>query len=1108
MKRRIAYPLLAFSLALAVLWSGGKDVASVSGQEPATKAAEQAADPKAPPKAGELKAPAEEAKKVEEAKKAEEPAKKVEETKKAEEPAKKVEDTKTTEEPAKKVEETKKTEEPAKAPEKSTEKADAAAPVEPGKAAKTPTEAKAEKDKKAELKKAGSNNWMLDVLVVAGVIVLPIGIGYYGGRALRMEDLSWKIWLVSFTTLFAVTICVMGTIKLGIDLKGGAILVYEVDHSQLGNNDIRMDELLMAITKRVNPGGLKEVVVRPLGADQIEIILPEADEEEAARIEKLISNTGSLEFRILANNRDHQNEMRLADKDGPKNVMEELDGKKREVARWVPIAKFEENNLLKREGLRFQPRGGGLGLETSDFANLTRVTPAGVNEILVVIDEQNIEGKHLARVGEANDDRGGPAVSFSFKTDGSYLFGQLTGDNLPETGRGNPYKRQLGIILSGDLYTAPDINSRITETGIIEGEFTRNEVRDYVSILQAGSLPTDLQRVPISKAITGATLGEDTVAEGKRAIVISLFAVLIFMLFYYRFAGVVADIVLIMNLIFTLALMILFSAVFTLPGIAGMVLTVGMAVDANVLIYERMREELSRGATLRMAIRNGFDRATTTIVDANLTTLITALVLYWIGTDQVKGFAVTLFIGIALSMYTAIFVARLAFDIVDRKRWVTSLNMVKLLNAPKFDYLSNAKTFIGISVVTILLGLACVFSLGKNLLDIDFTGGSSLQVVFDSQLPASELPKLEDVRKAADKVLPDVVVKNLQLGDERPGIRYAIDTSLEDENEAQKLLTKAFEGKLEHNQVAVTSKPSPEAAAADKVAPRIFDLKFKKVISHSALQDKLVAECKKLNVPENLAVTAPGYDEGSSKAFGEWKLTLNATESQATAVTTDFAKTLEDTPYFPSPRKVGSQLAASTCYLALVAIGISLVCIIIYLWFRFHRPMFGVAAVVAVVHDVLITLGALAASHYLYKGLGWALVEPFKINLTIVAAFLTIIGYSLNDTIVIFDRIREIRGKSTEMTPKMINDSINQTLSRTILTTFTTLLVVIILYVGGGEGLRAFSFALLIGLLAGTYSTVFIASPVLLWLYDYGKANAERERGQGNQPNRAKAAAT
>ncbi len=640
------------------------------------------------------------------------------------------------------------------------------------------------------------------LLVMVGVFVLPLAIGHYIGKAVRMPDQSWRIATVLFSLFAASAVTWYGwPPKLGIDLSGGSILVYEVDEQAKDpGTTVDMEKLVQAVTKRVNPGGVKEVTIRPYGVNQIEIIIPKADEAELDRIKNKISSTGLLEFRITANERDHANLIDLAKKlDASTKTLttENADGTSEVVARWVPTRREED-------GYFTNPRSGFI----------SRVNDKGEVEVLVAVDPQNVTGQYL-RSATAGVGMKGPKVDFKFDSSGSKLFGRLTSDNLPEGVQG--FHRHLGILLDGYLYNAPQINDPIYDQGEISGNFTVAQTEDLASVLTAGSLPTALRKEPSSSLLTGATLGADTIRKGVYSMLVATVAVIIFMVIYYRFAGVVANIALLLNVLLIVAFMIMFNAAFTLSGLAGLALTVGMAVDANVLIYERMREELSRGATLRMAIRNGFGRATTTIIDANVTTLISAVVLYIMGSDQVKGFAVTLILGIVMNLYTAIFVSRVFFDIAEKTRFIKDLKMLHILSSPNFDFIGKRRIAIAISLIIIAIGMVGVVERGKGLLDIDFTGGVSVQALFEQPIDIAEVrDEIDNVREE----LPDATVQDVRIANETPGKRFVINTSNPKIDDVEKTLSELFKGKLVVNQLEVAKlDPIPSAPAAPQSAP-------------------------------------------------------------------------------------------------------------------------------------------------------------------------------------------------------------------------------------------------------------------------------------------------
>ena len=1034
---------------------------------------------------------------------------------------------------------------------------------------------------------AKSTNWT-PLLLFLVVIVGAFGLAAAVASSLRVREYQTKLSII-FLSLFAAAAIIWSgwPPKLGIDLKGGVYLVYETGEkaqaslaeaatdsqeadsgTSAGLSNEEMDKLISAISRRINPGGVKEVVIRPFGQNQIEIVIPEVDESEIERYKEKITSAGTLEFRILANTNDHRELIEDARKSDAQFVyrlnadgkpMRDEEGAPMLRGWWVPLSpeKALDNPILKYPEIATRPK---------------QIGERTVIEVLVVKDAYDVTGGYLVRSAPGIDQSGRPNVTFMFDSRGGLLFGGLTGDNTPD--ETHNFTRKLGIILDGYLFSAPSIQSQIRERGEITGDFTKQEVEDLVDVLNAGMLPTTLKEEPISQMATGPTLGSDTIRRGSIAIGISAILVLVFMLFYYQFAGIVACLAMVANLLLILGVMILVKAAFTLPGIAGLVLTVGMAVDANVLIFERIREELDRQATLRMAIRNGFSRATTTIVDANLTTLITGVVLYTVGTDQIKGFAVTLILGVTLSMFTAIYCARVVFDIAEKKRWLTKLNMARIPLSGNVDFVGLRRLAGVASLFVILVGLGGVVMRGKGLMDIDFTGGVSVQTVF------KEAQKIDDIRSVLnerDDVFEDLAVGEMSLPDE-PSRRFVINTARHDDNtdaddfleEVKKTLAEVFGDKLVHHSMTITGgegdspaqeepvSPKPtetgllrsdlpgedmlavadapglllaqasvaaeeeksdakaeagepekgepqEPAASEKTAapssdqpeapaeepkpgsiePVTWTVTFgTDKITHATLTESIRKQMEANGLNAYFELTNPEYakDIDPDRGHASWEVSISLPAEQGLQVLQAVQSSVEATPVFPSSNTIGGKVASDTQWRAAAALLASLVFIVAYIWIRFQRVMFGLAAVVALIHDVLVTLGAIALTYWLAPVLGFMLIDEFKIGLPVLAAFLTIIGYSLNDTIVVFDRIREVRGKAPNLTAEMINKSLNQTLSRTLLTSFTTLIVVVILYAFGGQAIRVFAFSLVIGVVVGTYSSIFVASPVLLWI--------------------------
>ncbi|MCO6048063.1 protein translocase subunit SecD [Aeoliella sp. ICT_H6.2] len=987
------------------------------------------------------------------------------------------------------------------------------------KAAEEAAEGQAEKEAAeeaaADLESAtGLSPWVMTLIILA-LFIVPGFIGSYFAKSLKMPDHGWKIAVVIGVAAAGILAVVSAStrengFKLGPDLGGGVTLIYDLaDPDSVKDEDdqsttpdgeeevsdgkrapVSMDKMLSALKERVDPSGTKEVTIRRRGKS-IEFIIPKAGQAELEYIKKKITELGQLEFRILADSQrnEDQEKIKIALTMPPGRT--EVKSNNATIAKWVPYDVEEF---------------GGIGeVGESPERDEVVVKRMGVNgpEILVIKDPFDVTGEYLSSAS-AGVGQEGHEVRFAFNSQGAFRFGKLTAAHIP-----NPRSYYLGVILDNKLRTAPGIRSKISTHGTISGRMTEEEVEHIADILNAGSLPAELNKTPVSEAQTGPEIGARTIEQGTRAMIGSMAIVLVFILVYYRFAGIVACMALVLNIVLVVAAMVLLNAAFTLPGLAGLVLTVGMSVDANVLIFERIREELSRGATLRMAIRNGFGRATTTIVDANVTTLITGLVLYVIGTDQIKGFAITLILGIIMSMYTAIFCSRLLFDIAERRGWITKLSMLHILNNSNLNFMSKWPVATGLSLLVIVVGMFGVASRGTNLLNIDFTGGTSVTMVLQEDHAMSQA----DVRAALeDTELGDknlLVVERKQDGPE--GTTFKIDCSVLDEvneetgqpvfnavDHVEEILGKTFNGKLETYEISATPIETFTEGAEGENQFRGFEstIRFGEESADEALvgvsHDTLLGDVQ--DVLDDLGmsgiapvVTNPNYSEGSSRRFAEWNVRLaGVDQSQAQKVFDTVVERKNGQPIFPLANKIGGRVAGDMRLQAIYAIAVSLLGIIGYIWIRFQKISYGLAAVVALVHDVLVTLGVLALSAFLVQyagGLAGALqVDAFQISLPIVAAFLTIIGYSLNDTIVVFDRIREVRGKSPTLTAEMINTSVNQTLSRTLLTSLTTLIVVVILYFFGGDGIHAFAFALVIGVIVGTYSSIFIASPVLLWL--------------------------
>jgi SecD/SecF fusion protein len=1012
----------------------------------------------------------------------------------------------------------------------------------------------------------------LFITAAFAVIILPFIIGPLLARKLKMPAHSTSISFILLAIIASAAILSKSLPKLGVDLRGGTILVYEMDPTKLGSEpgstQVSSEDLVKPLTDRINPAGTQEIVIRPYGESQIEVIVPEVDQTEVDRIKRVIEEAGILRFAIVANSADHQllinQAVGIAESDNAavklNNIIRDSEGAM--IGFWATVDR-ESSNVDPVRPLRVEVQGGILrNPQTGEILNLPREAFEGKDpnisvakyidsakipglEILMVVDpELDVTGKDLDFASSSVDQSGRPSVSFRLNDAGSGRFYVLTLNNAPS----GSMNRRLGIVLDDRLLSAPNINDAIRKDGIITGNFTRQEVDSLVQILRAGQLPAALTPQPIAENVIDATLGSDTIRKGMISMVASLALVMLFMIYYYRFSGVIACIAVVMNLALTLATMVLINQPMSLPGLAGMVLGVGMSVDANILIYERIREELRKGSAPRMSIRNGFSRATITIVDSNLTTLITAVVLYAIGTDQIRGFAVTLILGILFSMFTAISVARTIFDLAERHGFL-SLSMSDGVNTlchaiagPKgFDFVGRAKPAILLSVVLMIASLVAIIGRGSSIFDIDFAGGSSVQFGIQSPAETDEIRQilgenftvngvsmegapnntvykvdspLENVTDLQNAIMEafsksDIRLKNnkVQVLDKgQSQIEFKSKGTLNDRNGVRLVSAQADEPAPENNEAATTA-PSPAESSSidattstddsgsalnvvtrmlqfgegdDEATAKINAATLKEAISRSAKEAGITLTTRVIQVKPIGDVS--NWTADSSLKYSKWEVSLPLETEQADKVLAELTKSMNSTPVWISSNSIGKQVAGDMIGRGLGALIASLLCIGAYVWFRFHRPAYSVAAVLALVHDVLITLGAIAASFWVADALGFLLIDEFKVSLTVVAALLTIIGYSLNDTIVVFDRIRETKGKAPRLTGEMVNLSVNQTLSRTFLTALTTLAVAFLLFVFGGEGIHAFAFAFVIGVAVGTYSSVFVASPILLWI--------------------------
>ena len=605
----------------------------------------------------------------------------------------------------------------------------------------------------------------------------------------------------------------------------------------------------------------------------------------------------------------------------------------------------------------------------------------------------DLDGKYLQLVALRSDRDGKSAMEGDVVTDATQAFGQFASSaevSMTMNAEGaKQWKRltaenigkSIAIVLDGYIYSYPTVQAEISGgRSQITGNFSVEEAKDLANILKSGKLPAPARI--IEEAIVGPSLGEEAINSGLKSFIIALALVLLYMIFYYSGAGLVSNIALLANIFFIFGVLSSLGAVLTLPGIAGIVLTIGMSVDANVLIYERIREEIRNGKGLRLAIKDGYNSAYSSIIDANVTTLLTGIILYTFGTGPIKGFATTLVIGILTSLFAAIFITRLVISrrLNKNKEMTFSTKLTEgAFKNINIDFIGKRKRFYIVSSLLILLGLGSLFTKGLNY-GVDFVGGRTYVVRFNAEVDN------ENIRKN----LTDVFV-------DEQGLTYSPQV-------------KTFGGE---NQVKITTS---------------FLIDRNEITTDSIVEFRL--------------------SQGLNSISDEYEIM--------------------------SSQKVGPTIADDIKNAAVWSVIFSLLIIFLYILIRFRKWQFSLGAVAAVFHDVLLVLSIFSI---LYGILPFSL----EIDQAFIAAILTIIGYSLNDTVVVFDRVREFmyNNKKKEV-HELLNGALNSTLSRTINTSLTTFFVLLIIFLFGGEVIRGFMFALMVGVLIGTYSSLFVASPIML----------------------------
>lgn len=708
-------------------------------------------------------------------------------------------------------------------------------------------------------------------------------------------------------------------LRPGLDIAGGVAMTLQVDPAAIAGlaeqeRSEKLSKAIEIIEARVNAYGVSEPVVRAIGQDRIEVQLAGLNLTDNPTVLDDVKRPARLDFR--------------------------------------------EVHLTDRPGVNPLPFG-------YEIMTLTRESGDQVTEeTLYVSKYPALTGKYVEKANPIQNAVGSYEISLNFDSEGAKRFGDIT-TKLAGQGR-------LAIVLDGKLYSAPNVNEPITGgRASISGSFTQREAIELANVLN-NPLEFSLEVAELYEV--GPTLAQDSVDSGKRAATWGVCLVAIFMIAYYMIGGGIALVSVVLNLAIVLGALASVGATLTLPGIAGVILTIGMAVDANILIFERIREELRLGKTLKSALVGGFDKVFSTIFDANVTTLLVSLVMFYFGTGPVKGFGLTLAIGVVTTMFCALVVSRLLLELLIETNLIKKFPMLSIVNKPKIPFLKFRGPAFAASWLIVIIGVFGLVSKWDSIFGIDFTGGDEVSMSFDTRIDESDITRL---------------IAEQDLGEVSP--QYV----------------------------------TPLGGGA---------------------------EILKLQTPFG----------GSIAVIDALKKGFSGADFEVLGV-----------------NKIGPSVGAEIQKNALYAIGISLGLILIYIAVRFEIG-YGIGAIVATIHDILLTVGV------------FVLWPDHQFTAPMIAAILLIVGYSLNDTIVVFDRIREeLELKPTTKLYDIINLALNAVLSRSLLTSFTTLLAAGSLMVFGTGVISDIAFTFMIGIITGTFSSIFIASPIFFWWHKGDRRSVE-----------------
>ncbi len=793
-------------------------------------------------------------------------------------------------------------------------------------------------------------------------------------------------------------------INLGLDLQGGVLMVLGFEMTEemkapprnLTEEQVQ-DIVLLNVTNRITEFEAKEPIIQTLGTNQIQIQLP--GQKDIQRAKDVITQTAHLGFHMVAGPDETVRVFRAIDARFSNGFVPFLE---RPKTPGEPFGVARENIELVRGVVNDAMNTPGLIPDNLTLAFSPAPKPWDEDrfEIYLMDRTEGMSGEGLTAAYARPDDQrpGYWMVIFEFSGEASTQFAELTEQNIG---------REMGIVVDGNVMSAPTIRSRIPGTGNITGNFTPEEAQDLAIVLNSGSLP-----VPVREeyaAIVGASIGQEAVNKGVYASVIGLILVVITVIAWYRLAGVVAVLSLGFNALTILAAFAYFDITLTLPGIAGLVLTIGMAVDSNVLIYERIREEQRLGKSIANCVQGGFENAASAILDSNITTLIAAGVLLQFGTGAIQGFAIALAIGVVSTVFAALIFSRAVMEFIAERQLVSGFSMTELIPLePSVAFMSKRRIALTFSVVITIAGIAVFVGRGNDNFGVDFRTGTNARV------------RIEATDAITDGTVRETLIS---AGFAAPTVQH-------------------FE--------------MSEGGAPNSFLIRVGE-------SEQLEGDPVSTRLQRALVPLSSNPSSVELDQ---------QVELLSVETVGPAV--------------------GAQLRGD----AINAILYALLFIIAYLAFRFEWK-YALAAVVATGHDLLVVIGIMSA-------LGQQITIP------VIAALLTIIGYSLNDTIVVFDRVREDlahqRGRTLSFI-ESLNLSINRTLSRTLLTSVTTMIVIIVMYFFGGDELKPFSLALILGIIVGTYSSIYVASPVVAaWQGWRDRVRGDRDDSDKGTKRKAKTA--